>query len=61
MVAAFEELIGSHGGLGGWQTRAQACSTRPIGRAEEPPRRASRAPPAKAWLTAAQRGGVRPS
>ena len=22
MVAAFEELIGSHGGLGGWQTRA---------------------------------------
>jgi hypothetical protein len=21
-VAAFEELIGSHGGLGGWQTRA---------------------------------------
>ena len=21
-MAAFEELIGSHGGLGGWQTRA---------------------------------------
>jgi len=21
-VAAFEELVGSHGGLGGWQTRA---------------------------------------
>jgi hypothetical protein len=21
-VAAFEELIGSHGGLGGWQTQA---------------------------------------
>ena len=38
MVAAFEELIGSHGGLGGWQTRASLLY-RPIG----PRRRATSA------------------
>ena len=61
MVAAFEELIGSHGGLGGWQTRASLLYPADWAAPEEPPRRASRAPPAWAWLTAAQRGGVRPS
>ena len=36
-VHAFEELVGSHGGLGGWQN--EACwSTRPTGRSTRPPR-----------------------
>ncbi len=59
MVAAFEELIGSHGGLGGWQTRASLLYPADWAAPEEPLLGA----PAvhrqlKAWLTAAQRGGA---
>ena len=58
-VAAFEELIGSHGGLGGWQTRASLLYPADWPAPEEPLLGA----PAvhrqlKAWLTAAQRGGT---
>jgi predicted AlkP superfamily pyrophosphatase or phosphodiesterase/uncharacterized membrane protein YvlD (DUF360 family) len=58
-VAAFEELIGSHGGLGGWQTRASLLYP-----ADWPaPEESLLGAPAvhrqlKAWLTAAQRGGT---
>jgi len=59
MVAAFEELIGSHGGLGGWQTRASLLYPADWPAPEEPLLGA----PAvhrqlKAWLTAVQRVGT---
>jgi uncharacterized membrane protein YvlD (DUF360 family) len=57
-VAAFEELIGSHGGLGGWQTRASLLYPSDWGAPEEPLLGA----PAvhrqlKAWLAAVQPKG----
>ena len=58
-VAAFEELIGSHGGLGGWQTRASLLYPADWPAPEGPLLGA----PAvhrqlKAWLAAAQRGAA---
>ena len=56
-VAAFEELIGSHGGLGGWQTRASLLYPADWPAPDGPLLGA----PAvhrqlKAWLTAVQHG-----
>jgi hypothetical protein len=61
-VAAFEELIGSHGGLGGWQTRASLLYPADWAAPEGPLLGA----PAvhrqlKAWLAAAQRRDAPPS
>ena len=53
MVAAFEELIGSHGGLGGWQTRASLLY--PADWARQEPLGAPAVHRQPKWLTAAQR------
>ena len=61
-VAAFEELIGSHGGLGGWQTEASLVYPA----AWEPPEGPLYGAPAvhrqlKAWIAAEQGGARKPS
>jgi uncharacterized membrane protein YvlD (DUF360 family) len=61
-VAAFEELIGSHGGLGGWQTQASllypATWSEPDGPLYGAPAVHRQL---KAWIAAEQRSSVRPS